>query len=117
VPLDAKGPRHTGKSDYAQRRPVDLGLPGLHVDRQPDLEWVTTKTDSGNGDQHESASSNGTVRAEATRPLTVMLPEDLLRKLRVIAVVRGRSISEIVLDHVEALVKRDLKKTLAKLDI
>ncbi|MEI9942216.1 MAG: hypothetical protein WDO69_33790 [Pseudomonadota bacterium] len=82
---------------------------------------MTTRTDpgSGNQDEHqpESASSNDTVRTEPTKPLTVMLPEDLLRKLRVIAVVRGRSVSEIVVDHVEGLVRRDLKKALAKLDV
>lgn len=30
---------------------------------------------------------------------------------------RDKSISEIVADHVEGLVKRDLKKALAKLDV
>ena len=82
---------------------------------------MTTKTDPGSVDQHEhqpeSAPSNSAGRAEGAKPLTVMLPEDLLRKLRVIAVLRGRSVSEIVVDHVEGLVKRDLKKALAKLDV
>lgn len=83
---------------------------------------MTTKIEpSGtNPDDHPPESTpatNGSPRTEATKPLTVMLPEDLLRKLRVIAVLRDKSISEIVADHVEGLVKRDLKKVLAKLDV
>jgi hypothetical protein len=35
----------------------------------------------------------------------------------VIAVVRARSVSEIVVDHIERLVKRDLKKALVKLEV
>jgi hypothetical protein len=44
------------------------------------------------------------------------LPEDLLKRLRVLAVVRDRSVSDIVTEHLEALVRRDLKKALAKLE-
>ena len=83
---------------------------------------MTTKTEPGSGDQHEqlpdvAPSTNGSPRTEATKPLTVMLPEDLLRKLKVIAVLRDKSISEIVADHVEGLVRRDLKKVLARLEV
>ncbi len=51
-----------------------------------------------------SNPANGTSRAE-TRPLTVMLPEDVLRKLKVIAVLKDRSVSELVADHIDALVR------------
>jgi len=83
---------------------------------------MTTKPEPGTSDQHEhqpesTPATNGAPRTEATKPLTVMLPEDLLRKLKVIAVLRDKSISEIVADHVEGLVKRDLKKVLAKLEV
>lgn len=55
-------------------------------------------------------------RGEATRPLTVMVSEDLLRRLKVIAVLKDASVSEIVAEHLETVVRRDLKKLLVKLE-
>ena len=64
----------------------------------------------------EPGSTNNAARPEATKPLTIMLPEELLRKLKVIGVVRERSISELVIDYIDGPVKRDLKKVIGKLD-
>ena len=55
-------------------------------------------------------------RSDATKPLTVMLSEDLLRRLKVIAVLKDTSVSEIVAEHIGAIVRRDRKKAIAKLD-
>lgn len=71
------------------------------------------------GDEIGTGTSGGNVeerRGDATKPLTVMLGEDLLRRLKVIAVLKDTSVSEIVAEHIEALVRRDLKKVLAKLE-
>ena len=82
---------------------------------------MTTKLESStNPDDHQddsASSTNAHPRTETNKPLTVMLPEDLLRRLKVIAVLRDKSISEIVADHVEGLVRRDLKKALSKLEV
>ena len=76
---------------------------------EPNGDSETTST--------ESPSHAGTpARTDPGKPLTVVLPEDLLKRLRVLAVVRDRSVSDIVTEHLEALVRRDLKKALAKLE-
>lgn len=67
-------------------------------------------------DDHEPASTptNSTARGE-TKPLTIMLPDDILKKLKIVAIVRETSVSELVADAAAGVVKRELKKALAKL--
>lgn len=52
---------------------------------------------------------------EPTKPITVMLPEDLLKKLKVVAIVRETSVSELVAEAAAGVVKRELKKALSKI--
>ena len=64
----------------------------------------------------DATPSNGTSRrGESTKPITVMLPDDTLKKLRIIAVVRESSVSELVAEATMGVVKRELKKALSKI--
>jgi len=49
------------------------------------------------------------------KPITVMVPESLARKAKVMAELEGRSLSELVEENLEALVKRRLPKLLASI--
>jgi hypothetical protein len=65
--------------------------------------------------ESEATSTNGTTRAESTKPITIMLPDDLLKKLKVVAIVRESSVGELVAEAAAAVVKRELKKALSKI--
>lgn len=55
-----------------------------------------------------------TAQAEPTKPITIMLPDDTLKRLKIVAIVRETSVSELVAEAAVAVVKRELKKALAK---
>jgi hypothetical protein len=71
-----------------------------------------TPTDA---DPETHDTTNGSSRAEATRPITIGLPDDLLRKLKIIAIVRDTSVSELVAEAAAGVVRRELKRALAKI--
>jgi len=52
-----------------------------------------------------------------SKPLTVTVPDTLLKRLRVVAVLREQTISEVVVGYVTSQVRRDLKKLASKLDV
>jgi len=79
------------------------------------LPSMTTPDDA---HTHESTPSNGTIaRGDATKPLTIMVAEDILRKLKIVAIMKETSVSELLAEAATAVVKRDLKKVLGKLDL
>lgn len=51
-----------------------------------------------------------------SKPLTVVLAEDLVRKLKLIAVMKDVSISTVIEGYVAKLVKADIKKMIGKLE-
>ena len=61
-----------------------------------------------------TASPSGTPQLVPTKPITVMLPDDVLKKLRIVAIVKEISVSELVAEAAEGVVKRELKKVLSK---
>lgn len=52
-----------------------------------------------------------------SKPLTVTVPDALLKRLRVVAVLREQTISEVVVGYVTSQLRRDLKKLASKLDV
>jgi len=63
----------------------------------------------------EGTHLNGASHGEPTKPITIMLPDDLLKKLKVVAIVRETSVSELVAEAAAGVVKRELKKALIKI--
>lgn len=55
------------------------------------------------------------VPSENTRPITITLPDEVLKRLKVIAVVRESSVSELVAEAATGVVKRELRKALSKI--
>jgi hypothetical protein len=70
-----------------------------------------------NDDARESevTPTNGSTRAASSKPITIMLPDDLLKKLKVVAIVRETSVGELIAEAAAAVVKRELKKALSKI--
>ncbi len=77
---------------------------------------ATPTSPAADHESHEppSTPANGTPRAE-TKPITVMLPDDLLKKLKIVAIVRETSVSELVAEAAAGVVRRELKKAVAKI--
>ena len=67
--------------------------------------------DPGPKDEREAQSSG----EHKTRTLSANIDEDLLRRLKVIAVVRDTPISALIESYLASQVRRDLKKVLVKL--
>ena len=67
---------------------------------------------SGPEPDNDRARSSGEQR---TRTLSVNIDEDLLRRLRVIAVLKDTSLSALIENYLASQVRRDLKKVVAKL--
>ena len=63
----------------------------------------------------DAPSSNGTSAPEPTKPITIMLPDDTLKKLKVVAIVRETTVSELVAEAAASVVKRELKKALSRI--
>ena len=59
--------------------------------------------------------SNGAATPEPTKPITIMLPDDVLKKLKIVAIVRETSVSELLAEAAAAVVKKELKKALSKI--
>lgn len=55
-------------------------------------------------------------KTEPTKPVTIVLAEDLVRKLKLIAVMKDASISTVIEGYVAKLVKADIKKMIGKLE-
>jgi predicted nucleic acid-binding Zn-ribbon protein len=68
--------------------------------------------DSGDAANDGQATAAG---PHKTKALSVNLDEDLLRRLRVIAVLRDTSVSALIESYLASQVRRDLKKVVAKL--
>jgi hypothetical protein len=66
----------------------------------------------GNG---EGRAASGSSQAESAKPITITLPDDILKKLKIIAILRSTSVSEVLSDAAVSVVRRDLKKVLGKL--
>jgi hypothetical protein len=70
---------------------------------------MTTPSDS------SAASSNG-ARTENAKPVTIQLRDDVLQKLKIVAILQETSVGELLAEAAAALVKRDLKKLLGRLE-
>jgi len=70
-----------------------------------------------NDDARETdvAAANVSTRPECTKPITIMLPDDLLKKLKIVAIVRETTVSELVAEAAAGVVKKELKKALSKI--
>lgn len=68
-----------------------------------------------NSSGQETTGANGSAHPETTKPITIMLPDDILKKLKVVAIVRETSVSELVAEAAAGVVKRELKKALSKI--
>lgn len=60
-----------------------------------------------------AALTNGAT-LEPTKPITIMLPDDVLKKLKIVAIVKETSVSELVAEAAAGVVRRDLKRALTK---
>jgi len=70
---------------------------------------MTTPSDS------STVSSNG-ARTENAKPVTIQLRDDVLQKLKIVAILQETSVGELLAEAAAALVKRDLKKLLGRLE-
>lgn len=64
----------------------------------------------------DAAPANGSQKPENSRPVTIQLRDDILQKLKIVAILQETSVSELLADAAAALVKRDLRKLLGKLE-
>lgn len=55
-------------------------------------------------------------KPENTKPITIQLRDDVLQKLKIVAILQETSVSDLLADAASALVRRDLKKLLGKLE-
>lgn len=60
--------------------------------------------------------SSTAARPDNLKPITIQLRDDLLQKLRIVAILQETSVSELLADVATTLVRRDLKKLLGKLE-
>ena len=58
----------------------------------------------------------GSSRPDGERPVTITLSEGTLRKLKIVAIMKDTTVSDLLAEAAAALVKRDLRKVLGKLD-
>jgi hypothetical protein len=63
-----------------------------------------------------TTNGNGTTRPETSKPITIQLRDDVLQRLKIVAILQDTSVGELLADAAAALVKRDLKKLLGKLE-
>jgi hypothetical protein len=76
---------------------------------------MASTTDSDNDPKDQNP--NGTTHSEPTKPITIMLPDDILKKLKVVAIVRETSVSELVAEAAAGVVRKELKKALSKISV
>jgi hypothetical protein len=65
----------------------------------------------------DAAGANGATRGENTKPVTILVPEDTLRKLKIVAIMKETTVGELLAEAAIAVVRRDLRKVLAKLEV
>jgi len=63
----------------------------------------------------DPSPANGTARPEPTRPITIMLPDSVLKKLKVVAILKETTVSDLLADAAVAVVRRELKRALGKI--
>ncbi len=63
-----------------------------------------------------ASNGNGVARAENSKPVTIQLRDDVLRRLKILAILQETSVGELLADAAAGLIKRDLKKLLGKLE-
>lgn len=62
-------------------------------------------------------STDSQERADGpSKPLTVVLAEELVKKLKIVALMKDMSISTVIEGYVAKLVKADIKKMIGKLE-
>lgn len=71
------------------------------------LEAMTASSES---------TSGAPPRADNLKPVTIQLRDDVLQKLRIVAILQDSSVSDLLADAAAAVVRRDLKKLLGKLE-
>jgi hypothetical protein len=64
----------------------------------------------------ETNAAPASTRPENSKPVTIQLRDDVLQKLKIVAILQETSVSDLLADAAAALVKRDLKKLLGKLE-
>jgi hypothetical protein len=55
-------------------------------------------------------------RPDNLKPVTIQIRDDILQKLKVVAILQDSTVSDLLADAAAHLVKRDLKKLIAKLE-
>ena len=70
------------------------------------VPWLMTTSDA----------TLSAARAENLKPVTIQLHDETLQKLKIVAILQDKSISELLADAATALVRRDLKKLWIKLE-
>lgn len=63
-----------------------------------------------------TTNGTGTTRPENSKPITIQLRDDVLQRLKIVAILQDTSVGELLADAAATLVKRDLKKLLGKLE-
>jgi len=61
-----------------------------------------------------STTSSGSA-AEPTKPITILLGEDILKRLRIIAIVKEVSMNSLISEAMAGVVRKEMKRALAKL--
>lgn len=63
-----------------------------------------------------SGTSASAARAENAKPVTIQLRDDILQRLKIVAILQETTVGELLADAAASLVKRDLKKLLGRLE-
>lgn len=64
----------------------------------------------------QATNGNGIPRPENSKPVTIQLRDDVLQRLKIVAILQDTSVGDLLAEAAATLVKRDLKKLLAKLE-
>ena len=63
-----------------------------------------------------TTNGNSAPRPENSKPITIQLRDDVLQRLKIVAILQDTSVGELLAEAAATLVKRDLKKLLSKLE-
>ena len=64
----------------------------------------------------DAETTNTANRSENTKPVTIQLRDDLLQKLKIVAILQELTVSDLLAESAAGLVKRDLKKLLSRIE-
>lgn len=64
----------------------------------------------------DAETTNVANRAENTKPVTIQLRDDLLQKLKILAILQESTVSDLLAESAAVLVKRDLKKLMNRIE-